>query len=303
MKTYSYYFNGLIFISEVNIPELEPCNDIPESAQGIIVNVRYGNTPRDIVHPVYKTEVMQASEKEVLIFIENTAWYYIKKDELVIEPLAGAEEKSVRLYIFSIVLGALLHLNNILCLHASSIQVGDNAILVGGYSGAGKSTLALGLHRKGYQVLNDDISSVGFDKDGSAFVYSGVLHLKLWNRTLERYGYDTEDFSKLREELEKYSYPLPRDRAAYHTPVKAIFLLGESQEPTTVKEIDGLEKFAAIRRNTYRYKLLQHLKKTDRHFLSAGNLIGKVPIFKVNRNTDITPADFAAFMEEQFVKL
>lgn len=304
IKSHSYYFNGLTFQSEIFLPEVSPCFDTAGQTSGNVVFVRYGVVPHELSGAYYKTPILIISPNEVLIHIDNTASYYIKDgNEVIVEPLPGASDKAVRLYILTIVLGTLLHQNDIFSLHASAIKFENEAILVAGHSGAGKSTLALGLYRKGYEVLNDDISSICFNSNGTPHIYPGVTYLKLWTRSLERYGYEAAGFDKIRDELEKYSFPLTRGENTGILSVKAIFLLNESGEPTGSTKIEGLEKFQKIKANTYRYKLVQHLQKISPHFISATKFAAKVPLFKVNRNSSMLPQDFAEYMEEQFRQL
>lgn len=304
VNSYSYYFNGLTFHSEIYLPEVYPSYNVGGQASGNVVFVKLGTVPAELKGAYYNTPVLIISPDEVLIHIDNTASYYIKgKNEVIVEAVPGASEKAVRLYILSIVLGTLLHRNDIFSLHASAIKFGNEAILIAGHSGAGKSTLALGLYRKGYQVFNDDISSICFDGNEVPHIYPGVTYLKLWTRSLERYGYEAAGFDKIRDELEKYSFPLTRSENVGILPVKAIFLLNESGEPTGITKIEGLEKFQKIKANTYRYKLVQHLQKTAPHFISTTKFAAKVPLFKVNRNSNMLPQDFSEYMEEQFRQL
>ncbi len=300
-KARFYCFNGLYVKSEIPISEVQEYSG--SDLSGNPVTIRYGNVPHSLEQSYFSNSVISISENEVLIYIEGVARYYIRgNSEVVIEPCEGATIADVRLYILSIVLGVLLHKNNILALHASSIKIGNEAVLIAGQSGVGKSTLALGLYRKGYEVINDDITSVFFDSTGKPYVYTGVQHLKLWGRSLEKYGYDTIEFERLKTELEKYSFPINRTTIA-PVPVKAIYILKEwNEDGLDSKSLSGLEKFQKIKANTYRYKLVQHLQKTQNHFTLASQLANEVPVIKICRPADVSPADFSEYMQGQFDK-
>jgi hypothetical protein len=60
-------------------------------------------------------------------------------------------------YLLGPVLGLVLHLRGIPCLHASSVAIGDRAIALLGGAGAGKSTTAAAFAQRGFPVLTDDI--------------------------------------------------------------------------------------------------------------------------------------------------
>jgi hypothetical protein len=60
-------------------------------------------------------------------------------------------------YLVGPILGLLLRLRGIVCLHASSVSINDRAVVFLGSEGAGKSTTAAALAKRGYAVLSDDI--------------------------------------------------------------------------------------------------------------------------------------------------
>jgi len=60
-------------------------------------------------------------------------------------------------YLLGPILGLLLRLRGIVCLHASSVSINDRAVVFLGSQGAGKSTTAAALAQRGYAVLSDDI--------------------------------------------------------------------------------------------------------------------------------------------------
>lgn len=303
-KVYNYFFNGLYFNSQIKFFEVEEFNGSSFRSSANYVSVIFGNVPHQLEDCSLSNSVISISGDNVLIHIEDTARYFIRgKNEVIVEAYPGAKDDAVRLYIFSIVLGVLLHKHDILALHSSAIKVGDGVVIIAGQSGVGKSTLALGLYRKGYEILNDDISSIFFNEAGNPFVHNGVCHLKLWARSLEKYGYEASSFGKLRDELEKYSFPLTRLNTI-PLPLKAVFFIKEVNENLLENaEVKGLEKFKIIKANTYRYKLVEHLHKTAAHFISSTNLANQVPFIKVSRSKDTQPADFSNYMEEQFRKL
>jgi hypothetical protein len=69
-------------------------------------------------------------------------------------------------------------------MHASSVVVGDSAVLIGGPQGGGKSTLAASLEQKGLPVIADD-SSVLMRDDSGWQVHCGPRILRLWPDSAE----------------------------------------------------------------------------------------------------------------------
>jgi hypothetical protein len=300
---YVYCFNGLCINSEVKLPEIVETTHPGPGLKS--VSIRYGNAPRALEHAHYNNPVLSIASAEVLVHIEHTARYYVRNsDTVVVDPYPGAPEDAVRLYILSIVLGVLLHKNSIMALHASCVQVNGGAVLIAGPSGAGKSTLALGLYRKGYPIVNDDISSVYFDGNNVPYIYPGVQHLKLWAHSLEKYGYSPGSFDKLRDELNKFSFPIDTE-ARDMLPLKAIYFIGEHNENRLENNVveSAIGKIRKVKANTYRYKLVEHLQQVQRHFMQTSLLSDKVRFFNVKRPPSVSPSEFADYMEQQFLSL
>ena len=304
-KKYTYYLNGLLICSEIRLPEVVELQDVVYEDYKLCVTITVGTVPAEITNVAYKNPVLSIGLNDVLVNIEGVATYYIKQGkEVVIQPFDGTEEPAVRLYILSIVLGVLLHQNGILALHAATIKVGNGAVIVAGHSGVGKSTLALGLAEKGYKIISDDITSVYFDNDHIPYVFPGISCLKLWALSLEEYGYRVEAFEKIRNEIDKYNFPVKQDNQGM-LPLKAVFFINETAEKALEKqEVEsGIGKIKKLKAHTYRYKLVQHLQKTGAHFGQSAMLASKVPFFNVSRSTAVTPAEFAGYMEQEFLCL
>ena len=63
-------------------------------------------------------------------------------------------------YLLGPVLGFLLRLRGVTCIHASAVCVGDTAIMLVGRTGSGKSSLAAAFAQMGFAVLADDIAAL-----------------------------------------------------------------------------------------------------------------------------------------------
>jgi hypothetical protein len=95
-------------------------------------------------------------------------------------------------YLLGPVLGWVLRLRGITCLHASALAVRGKALLLVGTEGAGKSTTAAALLRKGHPVLSDDVACLTV-RDEAIWVSPGLPRLllgdeasqALWGQELE----------------------------------------------------------------------------------------------------------------------
>lgn len=82
-------------------------------------------------------------------------------------------------YLLGPVLGFVLRLRGITCLHASAVAVGDQAIALVGTPGAGKSTTAAAFACLGYGVLSDDVVALA-DEGDRFIVQPGYPRVNLW---------------------------------------------------------------------------------------------------------------------------
>ena len=82
-------------------------------------------------------------------------------------------------YLLGPILGLLLRLRGVTCLHASAVAFADHAIAFVGSEGAGKSTTAALMAQKGCAVISDDVVAL-VERDGSFYVYPAYPYLCLW---------------------------------------------------------------------------------------------------------------------------
>ena len=82
-------------------------------------------------------------------------------------------------YLIGPVIGFVLRLRGVPCLHASAVAVGEQAIALVGFPGAGKSTTVAAFAQCGFSVISDDV--VALAEDGANFlVPPGYPRVNLW---------------------------------------------------------------------------------------------------------------------------
>jgi energy-coupling factor transporter ATP-binding protein EcfA2 len=80
--------------------------------------------------------------------------------------------------LLELVLGFVLRLRAIICLHAAAVVIDGGVVLLAGPPGVGKSTLAAALAQCGYPVLTDDVAAVTGREEGF-LVHSGPSRLRV----------------------------------------------------------------------------------------------------------------------------
>lgn len=254
-----YYSNGLYIKSDIHFPELQTSSNPAD------VVITFGILPDNLIEAQYSDDFQQIKRDEYLLTIPDVAKFHVKNpSEVVIDTYPNADEADVRMYFLASILPVLVHQNNLLPLHSCCINVNGSAFLIGGVSGAGKSTFALGMHRKGYDILNDDVSTIGFDGAGRPLAYIGYRQIKLLTESLESYGYELGDFEKLNTEITKFRFPLKDEIKDDFLPVKAIFLFEHDPNKLEieVQELKGMEAFLQLTKNTFRVELYVNLERS-----------------------------------------
>lgn len=125
-------------------------------------------------------------------------FYYQDGTEFLIEQhgsiIRGSWPSSLSLenatsYLLGPILGFVLRLRGMLCLHASAVMIGDEAIVFMGPAGSGKSTIAAMFAKLGYPVLTDDVVALREEEGGQGFtVLPGYPRLNLWSGEVKGLG-------------------------------------------------------------------------------------------------------------------
>lgn len=193
-------------------------------------------------------------------------------------------------YLLGPVLGFVLLLRGITCLHASAIAIEDRAIGLLGPAGAGKSTTAAAFAKLGYPVLSDDL--VPLRDEGNIFtVLPGYPWLRLWPTSVEML-YGSPDVLPLLTPNWDKRY-LDTTASGYQfcsrpLPLAAIYILGERCDHRAAPFIESVTARAGLISmvaNTYANRLLDK-KMRAQEFCFLSKLVTCVPIRRVTPHAD-----------------
>lgn len=185
-------------------------------------------------------------------------------------------------YLFGPVLGFILRLRSITCLHGSAFVVHNSGLALVGPSQSGKSTTAAALAQKGFPVLSDDVLPITREH-GQAFIQPGYPRLRLWPDSVEILFGAPEKLPLITPNWDKRFLDLSADRYQFQDrplPLGTIYLLGRrtaNLPAPRIERLTSVQAFAALTANTYaNYLLDQAMRAQEFAFLSW--LVGKVPI-------------------------
>ena len=190
-------------------------------------------------------------------------------------------------YLLGPVLGFVMLLRGVVCLHASAVAIGNEAIALVGPAGTGKSTTAAAFAERGYSVLAEDV--VTLDDRGDRFlVRPGYPCIRLWPPAVKAlYGSETH-LPKLTPNWDKCYLDLSERFQGEPLPLAAIYQLGERRHDSVapfVEKLDRTEGLMALVANTYATKLMDKQMRA-REFELLTRVVGNVSVRRITPHAD-----------------
>jgi hypothetical protein len=280
---YSYWGFGLNIKSDIAFPEL-----LPIEFDNADINIRTKAVPQQLEgEQVIKKVNVSMNLTEYLHKVPNIADYYVANgNEICIQPQPGADEKSIRLFLLSNAMAAILHQRGMIPLHASAIYHDDGIVLFCGRSGAGKSTTATALQQKGYTVFSDDVCVLTNDENNELVTLPSYPMIKLWEDSFTKIGLEAAvEENKIRPEMAKYARFYHDEFNITAKKIKRVFILetGNLIDTIQIKKMGPIAAFKILQQNTYRHVQMNGMKKRDIHFAMISKLAAQVSVYKIDR--------------------
>jgi len=193
-------------------------------------------------------------------------------------------------YLLGPVIGFVLRLRGLTCLHASAVAVGEHAIALVGSPGAGKSTTAAAFAQCGLSVIADDV--VALAEDGESFlVPPGYPRVNLWPDSVRALFGSEEALPRITPTWDKRYLALGDNGLGFASkplPLGAIYLLSAREAALTapvVEEVAGGDALFALVANTYVNYLLDRDMRS-REFDVLSRVVAGIPIRRVRPPDD-----------------
>lgn len=281
-KKYLHYTcYGHSIESELPLPELLPSvSDISENEPDIRINFAHVEES-GLEDGTQLGPFLWVKQAEFWLQVPDVARFLIRNgQEILIDPVEGVDEDSIRVFLLGSAFGALLFQRGYLVLHGNAIRIGDSCMVCVGQSGAGKSTLAAAFMQRGYSILADDVVPV----DSECRAIPGFPRIKLWQDTADQFGIDTSELRRIRPGMEKFNYPLLEQFADQPLPIRWVYILGSHQQPEFIfTPIRGMDRLGPLHNNTYRVRFLKGMELKAEHLKLVGKLAGKIRLARIIR--------------------
>jgi len=279
---YQYWGFGLHISSEIEFPELFPFTfEVPD------VVIRLGETPKSLPgDEVTQTINAYIKPAEYLLTMRDIGRYHVINGNQIIVEQIGNDNKSLRVFLLSNAMAAVLYQRNMIPLHASGVLYKEGVVLFSGHSRSGKSTIATSLKMKGYSVFSDDVCVLK-EVDGKILAMPSYPMLKLWEDSFAKTGLSMEEAKEtVRPGLAKYAHFFHHSFITDAIPVRKIFLLNTDNPLGTAEIVKPgfMEAFTEIQKNSYRPSQLNAMGKRKLFFSLASGLVNAASVYMVRRN-------------------
>ena len=207
--------------------------------------------------------------------------------------------EDVATYLVGPVMGFVLRRRGVLALHASSVCISGNAVILCGSSESGKSTTAAALALRGVPVLTEDVSPVKEHK-GSLCVEPGYPRICLWPDAVESLFGVPGALPRITPTWEKRFLALDGVRAAFESkkrPLKVVYLFGSRTEEADAPRIEDLgmrDALLELVQNSYMNWLLDRNQRAA-ELDALTRLVANVSVRRIVPHTD--PARLGALCE------
>lgn len=187
-------------------------------------------------------------------------------------------------YLLGPVLGRLLRLRGVTCLHASAVAFGEQAVAFVGPAGAGKSTTAAALALRGHAILSDDVVALA-ERDRGFYVYSAYPYLCLWPESVASIYGSADALPQLSVNYDKRCLSLGKQQLPFaERPLQlaAVYILGERRgDPApTIEDLAPRQAFLSLLANTFGANVVDGSMRA-KEFETLGRLVPAVRIRQI----------------------
>lgn len=223
-----------------------------------------------------------ADQTEFLVDKAGTEIWCCWREPLTIEDAAT--------YLLGPVMGFVLLLRGIVCLHASAVVIDGEAIALVGPAGSGKSTTAAAFSSRGFSILADDVVTLDHRAD-RFLVRPSYPCIRLWPASVKAlYGTESH-LPRLTPNWEKRYLDLTNRSDQFERkplPLSAIYVVGERSHEAAAPFVEPLDRTNALLSliaNTYTNYLMDKQMQA-RQFELLTRVLATVPVGKVTPHAD-----------------
>ncbi|HEX6292770.1 MAG TPA: hypothetical protein VFZ66_26535 [Herpetosiphonaceae bacterium] len=275
---YTYQAYGLTIRSDLALPEL-----IAASAATADITIRRGAITRPSGMVRSGERCLWATPTEACLFWADAGTILVRDGgEMIVEPVARADEQTLRIYLLGPALGVLLQQRGLLVLHASAAAIGQHVVAFVGESGGGKSTTAAALHARGHAVLADDVAALLLREAAPPLIFPAIPRLKLDAAPAAALGYPPTALSRFDADDERLAYRVDKQFSSAPLALSRIYVLADGSA-VTIERCRPQESFVELLRHSYALRIIGDQGATAAHFQLCAQAAKQVPVYRLSR--------------------
>ncbi len=190
-------------------------------------------------------------------------------------------------YLLGPVLGMVLRLRGVNCLHASAVAIAERACAFVGPSGSGKSSIAAAFARRGHAVLCDDVTPV--EERGGRFVAQPAYpRLRLWPESVEGLFGAKDSLPRIVDGWDKRYVDLSSAPFRFQgapLPLAAIYLLDPAPVEPAIERVPSRQALMSLVAESFATYLLDRQMRAS-EFDFIGRLVEAIPVRRLHRGND-----------------
>jgi len=285
-----YQAYGLNIYSEISCPFVNGNAD-----QAIDVEIKLGQVPSHLQKPEYIAPWYAISNHELLLKFPTIANFYIESGERITIQIEHQNLTHVMVYLLGSAMCGLLLQRGLMILHANTVMVDNQGILIMAPPGTGKSTLTAAFLKKGFLLISDDLSALSIQNQ-QALAYPGYPQIKLCPDVFNYFDYTPQQLQQLPFEIRKIIKYYVRVPEQYHPePCKITQLIlletTDTQQISGHELIQGYTKFKTLLNHAHFSLIYKTQKMEHRYFNQCAALSTLIPLQRLVRPRD----QFSAF--------
>ena len=278
-----YVAYELIITSELLLPELCSIDESMENQQADL-SISLGHARRDnLSHGGIQGLCYHIQPEVCWLKIPNVACFLIKQGrQIIVEPFPGADEDSVRLFLYTTCLPLVLISHNFFLLHGGAIHWGEHGVAFLANFGQGKSTLLASFLKQDYRFLSDDICVL--NQEG--FILPGFPYLQLREDVIKKLDLDIDQttLKLIRPTLQKWYIPVHQSFHSQRSLLKIAYIINSANRADLLlMPLVGLRKIHYLKKYTYHPLFVKGLGKDLLYFHQCAALAARTSVISVER--------------------
>lgn len=278
------YLYGYKIKSDLELPYIPDYRN--EKFRGII-EVFSGSVPEELPGENRVRKNISRLSGGFKMHIPGVANFLAEKHDdnisVIYEQAEGSSEKSVSAFFLGTIMGGIMHLQNELCLHAGSLNWGNNTILIAGDSGSGKSSLLAEMLKNGARFVTDDVSVITKETEPFA-IAAGHPNIRLWADAAQKANIAYDENHRIQNDFDKYWIPTPNRFEKHSKNIVSLFILKNKRtDKVEFEQVIGFDKVKELRRNSFRKIFINIFDGQAEFFRQAAAFANSIEVYRVFR--------------------